>query len=405
MHNEGQSTLTTPTQRLWTKGFILAIVTNFFIAMVFYLLMTTMALYAVEQFNASDSAAGFASGCFVLGALMARIFAGKFLDFVGRRRLLLLSLTVFTLAAVLYIPADNLGLMLAVRLLHGAAFGAASTSISASVMGLIPLHRRGEGTGYFGISMTLATAVGPFLAVLLVNSVSYDALFLFTAACGAAALLVALMLRLPERTPTEEEQEHKWHMRLSDIIDPAAGAIASVMFIAGASYAGILSFLNSYAQSEDLLVGASFFFIIYAAVVLVSRLFMGRIQDRFGDNAVIYPTLVSFAVGLGMLAFAPNDAVLALAGVFVGFGFGSLTPCAQAIAVTMAAPSRVGIATSTFFILMDAGVGFGPLLLGMLLPLSGFHGMYWVLAGIMLLSTVLYYFVHGRKRYRRSVTV
>ena len=392
-------------QKLWTKGFVLAIVTNLFLSMVFYLLMTTMALYAVEQFNASDSAGGFASGSFVIGALVARVFAGKFLDFVGRRRLLIISLAVFVVAAVLYIPAGNLALLLTVRILHGAALGAASTSLSASVMGLIPINRRGEGTGYFGISTTLATAAGPFLAVLLVDSVSYRALFLVTAGCAAVALLLSLVLRLPERTPTPEEQRNKWRMHLTDIIDPGALPIASVMFIAGAAYAGILSFLNSYAQSEDLVLGASFFFMVYAVVVLVSRLFVGRIQDRHGDNAVVYPTLVSFAAGLALLAYAPNDTVLALAGVFVGFGFGALMPCAQAIAVTMAPPHRIGLATSTFFILMDAGVGLGPLLLGMLLPAAGFHGMYWVLAAVLLASTVLYYFVHGRKQIRPGTPV
>ena len=384
-------------QRLWTRSFVLAIVTNLFISLVFYLLMTTMALYAVQQFSASDSAAGLASGSFVIGALAARVFAGKFLDFVGRRRMLVVSLAVFTVASLLYIPASNLALLLTVRLLHGAAFGAASTSLSASVMGLIPTHRRGEGTGYFGISTTLATAVGPFLAVLLVESVSYQALFLFTAVCAAVALGLSLVLRLPERTPTPQEQQNKWRMHLSDVLDTSVLPIASVMFIAGAAYAGILSFLNSYAQKEGLVLGASLFFVVYAGVVLVSRLFVGRIQDRHGDNAVVYPTLISFAAGLALLAYAPNDTLLALAGVFVGFGFGALMPCAQAIAVTMAAPARIGLATSTFFILMDAGVGLGPLLLGMLLPLGGFHGMYWVLAAVMLANTVLYYFVHGRR--------
>nr|WP_269437328.1 MFS transporter [Arthrobacter sp. zg-Y20] len=376
-----------------------------FLSMVFYLLMTSMALYAVEEFAASDSAGGFASGSFVIGALLARVFAGKFLDFVGRRRLLIVSLAVFVVAALLYIPAGSLALLLTVRIIHGAAFGAASTSLSASVMGLIPINRRGEGTGYFGISTTLATAVGPFLAVMLVDSVSYRALFLVTTACAAVALVLSLVLRLPERTPTPEEQKNKWRMHLTDIIDPGALSIASVMFIAGAAYAGVLSFLNSYAQSEGLVLGASLFFVVYAAVVLVSRLFVGRIQDRHGDNAVIYPTLVSFAAGLALLAYAPNNAVLAVAGIFLGFGFGALMPCAQAIAVSMAPAHRIGLATSTFFILMDAGIGVGPLLLGMLLPVTGYHGMYWVLAAVVLASTVLYHFVHGRKNVRPGTPV
>ena len=69
--------------RLWTRNFVLAIVTNLFISMVFYLLMTSMALYAVERFQASDSAAGFASSAFIVGSLVARLFAGFGMHPVG----------------------------------------------------------------------------------------------------------------------------------------------------------------------------------------------------------------------------------------------------------------------------------------------------------------------------------
>ena len=43
---------------LWTKDFLIICMANFFVALTFYLLMTTLALYAVEQFNTSQSKAG-----------------------------------------------------------------------------------------------------------------------------------------------------------------------------------------------------------------------------------------------------------------------------------------------------------------------------------------------------------
>ncbi len=387
---------------LWTRAFSLAIAVNFFISLVFYLLMTSMALYAVERFGASDTAAGLTAGSFVLGALAARIFAGKFLDFVGRRRMLLVGLLFYTVAALFYIPAGSLCVLITIRVLHGAAFGLASTAISASVMGLIPAGRRGEGTGYFSISNTLATAVGPFLAVLLVDRTDYDTLYLVTAGCAAASLLVALALKLPERAITPAEAAAKWRMRPGDVFEPRAAAIASVMLVAGVAYSGVLTFLNSYAQEKDMVAAASAFFLIYAGIVFISRFIVGRLQDRRGDNAVVYPILASFALGLGMLAWAPNTAVLALAGAFVGMGFGALMPTAQAIAVTVAPDHRIGIATSTFFLILDAGIGLGPFLLGLLIPLTGFSGMYAVLTAVVAAAMILYHFVHGRFAGRKA---
>ena len=388
--------------RLWSKPFSLAIAVNFFISLVFYLLMTSMALYAVDRFGASDTAAGLTAGSFVLGALTARVFAGKFLDFVGRRRMLLAGLLFYTVAALFYTPAGSLEILIAIRVIHGAAFGLASTALSASVMALIPAGRRGEGTGYFSISNTLATAVGPFLAVLLVDRTSYGVLYMVTAACAAASLLVALALRLPERTLSPAEVAAKWRMRPADVLEPRAAAIASVMLVAGVAYSGVLTFLNSYAQEQDMVAAASGFFLIYAGVVFVSRFVVGRLQDTRGDNAVVYPILASFAVGLGLLAWAPNSTVLAIAGAFVGMGFGALMPTAQAIAVTVAPDHRIGIATSTFFLMLDAGIGLGPFLLGLIIPLTGFTGMYAVLAVVVGAAMILYHFVHGRSARRPS---
>ncbi|WP_232529050.1 MFS transporter [Mycetocola zhujimingii] len=386
--------------KLWTPRFLLAVLVNFFLSMVFYLLMTTMALYAVERFSASDTASGLASSTFIIGALIARIFAGKFLDFVGRRRMLVIALLVYVIAGILYIPADSLVLLVIIRTIHGMAFGAASTAISASVMSLIPAHRRSEGTGYFGISMTLATAIGPFLAVILVEYATYEALFALCGACAAVGLILALFLKLPEHPPTPEHAATRWSMRPRDLFEPAAMSIGAVMFVAAVGYSGIISFLNSFARAENMVAAASAFFLVYAVVVLISRLFMGRIQDRFGDNAVVYPTLLSFAIGLALLAYSPNGVVLTFSAVFIGFGFGALMPCAQAIAVTMSPRHRIGVTTSTFFLMTDAGIGFGPLVLGSLLPLTGFHGMYGLLAVIVLLAGVLYHFLHGYRNYR-----
>lgn len=390
-----------PNDRLWTGPFILSITTSFFVAMVFYVLVTSMAIYAVEEFRASQSAAGFAAGGFVLGALVSRIFAGKFLDFVGRRRMLLYGLGAFVIGALLYLLADSLVLLIAIRLLHGAAFGVAHTAITSSVMTIIPAHRRGEGTGYYGVSNVLVTALGPFVAIVLIEEVSYDALFVFSTICSLIAFSIALFLRLPERTPTPEEFRTKWRMRFTDILDPAALAIGSVMLVTGIAYSGVLAFLNAFAVSRGMVGAAAAFFLVYAGTVFVSRLFVGRLQDRFGDNTVIYPTLASFAVGLVMLSLAPNGAVVALAGVFIGFGHGSLMPCAQAIAVTMVPSNRVGVAISTFFVALDAGTGLGPILVGTVIALSGFQGMYLAMAMLVLGAAVLYHFVHGFRRYRR----
>jgi len=384
-------------ERLWTRPFLLGIVVNFLIAIVFYLLMTTMALYAAERFGAHDSAAGLASSMFIVGATAVRLVAGTLVDLGGRRRVLLASLAVFTAGSVAYIPAGSLGLLLAIRFVHGVAFGVVSTATVAIAQSLIPPARRGEGTGYFGVSATLGTALGPLLALLLVNGPGYPALFTASAVAGGLAVLVALPMRVPESRSDGTRRDALRRIRPSDLLDPAALPIAAFILVMGAAYSAVLTFLNSYAQQLDLAAGASSFFLVYAAVVFVARLIVGRIQDRRGDNIVVYPAIVAFAGGMLLLSLATSDAAVIVAGGLIGLGFGTLMSSVQAAAVAQVPPHRIGIAVSTFFFMLDLGTGLGPVVLGWLTQHSGYRVMYVVVAVVVLGSAGLYHLLHGRR--------
>lgn len=64
--------------KIWTKDFVFLLASNFFVSLSFYLLMTSMAVYAIQEFRATESNAGLAASIFIIGALVARTFAGKF---------------------------------------------------------------------------------------------------------------------------------------------------------------------------------------------------------------------------------------------------------------------------------------------------------------------------------------
>lgn len=160
--------------KLWTKDFIIITLTSFLVFLTFYLLMTTMTLYAIEQFNASQTTAGLAASIFVIGSLCSRLFAGKYIDVVGRRKLLYASLILFLIACLLYFFVTNFTLLLTIRFIHGIAFGVVTTVMGTAVMSIIPPARRGEGTSYFSLSTPLATAIGPFIGILITQHADFN---------------------------------------------------------------------------------------------------------------------------------------------------------------------------------------------------------------------------------------
>lgn len=382
---------------LWTKDFLIICLANFFVALIFYLLMTTLALYAVEQFSTSQSKAGFASSIFVIGALFSRLLTGKYIEVIGRKRLLYSSFNMFFIATLLYFPVNNLGLLLVVRFLHGITFGIAGTALSTAVMDLIPDQRKGEGTGYFSLSVTAATALGPYLGLFLTRYSSFEMLFAVCAFFSALNIIVILFAKIPEAYLTEEQmQEMKRGFKIYDFFEKRALPISMIMILLGIAYSGVVTFFNTYSVEIELRDAASFFFVVYALVLFVSRPLTGRLLDQRGANIVIYPSIITFSLSLLLLSQARTGSFLLVSGALLALGFGTMMSCAQAIVVKESPKHRVGLATSTFFICMDGGTGIGPFLTGMLVPFVGFRGMYLTMAAFVLLTIILYYFVHGK---------
>ena len=392
-HSAGPARLVTPT-------FVVAWVVNFLQYLTFYMLVTTMALYAVKSFAASDAVGGFASSAFVVGATVARLVSGYLVDILGRRKMLLIALVVVVVACALYLPAGSLPVLIGVRLLHGFGYAFASTAVMTIAQSVIPDSRRGEGTGYFALGTTLATAVGPALGLFLVGSLNYTWLFWTTLVTAVLGLVLGVFLREPlvkrEAQANQEVDKQRAAFSLSDIAHPAVLPIGSFMLVVGVCYAGVITYLNAYAEDRGVTTGAALFFVAYAVAMLIMRLVLGKVQDQRGDNVVVYLGLICFAVALGILAVASQDWQVVVAGAMTGLGYGTLMPAAQAIAVSAVPAHKLGTGISTLLLLMDVGVGIGPVVLGLLLSATGFGTMYTVLAVLVVVAALLYHAVHGR---------
>lgn len=383
--------------RLWTRDFVLAWGVSLFLSLIFYLLMTSMAGYAVSRFGVGQAAAGLASSGFVVGAVAGRILVGKYLDFIGRKRLMLIVLAAFVVCSALYFVASPAWVLIALRIVHGVGYGFGHTAMMTAAQSLLPDERRGEGTGYFAMSASLATAVGPLVVVFLIDSFGYGWLFAASVACSALGLLLMLFVRLPERAPTDSEKAEKWRLSIAGLVESRALPIAWVIFLGGMAYSTVLSFLNGFADGEHLGNAAGVYFLVYAATTLLSRFFAGRLQDRFGDRFVVFPALVLYTVGMGVLAAAANTWMVVLAAVVIGLGFGSSMPALQTAAVKLVEPARVGVAVSTFFLMLDVGTGIGPVALGALAPTIGARGIYWCAAILVAVSIGVYAWVARRR--------
>ena len=391
--------------RLWTKNFTMDSVANFFIYLVYYTLTVIIAIYAMDTLQASPGVAGLASGIFILTALFSRIFTGKTIEQIGQKKMLLIGLVLYFATTFLYFEADNISFLLFIRSLHGIGFGIAATATGTIIAHIIPASRRGEGVGYYAMSVTLASAIGPFLGIYMSQHISFQIIFAICAIILAVSILSALLLKLNAEPLTTSVKVDHGNFAVNNFIEFKALPIAVIGGLLGFFYSSIISFLAPYTREIDLVSAGSSFFIVYSIIILFSRPITGRLFDKKGENFVMYPAFLVFAIGMILLSQAHNNFILLAAGGLLGLGFGTFMSSGQAIAITLSPPHRVGLATSTFFSLTDGGVGIGPLFLGLLVPSIGFRGLYMLMAGGAIFSMFLYYLLHGRKKRQQESVV
>ena len=395
-------------QKLWTKDFILGTGINFFLMINYYSLMVVVADFSMKHYGVNPAIAGLAASIFIIGALFARFFSGGIMDTFGRKKLLTCGAICEVIFSLLYLSGFSLGLLFILRLLHGIAYGACSTTIGTIVTALVPDERKGEGVGYYMLSVTLGAAVGPFLGMFLTQNFSFTTLFIAVSVVAAATLLSALIIKAPEaenyieaKTHPQPKQKTKKKFTLSDYLEKSVMPISGVCAILFFCYSSLMTFLTPFAEEVGLAGPASVFFVVYALAMFVTRPFTGRMFDKKGDRIVMIPAFIGFIIGMIMLAISQNAVTMFIAAALLGYGVGTVQSSGLTMAVNTAPDNRLSLANSTFYVFLDTGVGIGPLILGVLAPLWGYRGLFMamsVVAGFALLAYLILSKHHAKKK-------
>jgi MFS family permease len=383
-------------QSLWTRSFIIISLVNLLNAIVFLLLVIVMSTIATDRFGASPAVAGLAVSIFVIGSFITRPFLGKRMHFIGQTRVLYIGSFFSLILTLAYFAVNSIGLLLLVRFLHGAAHATTALAAGTIVAGVVPRERYGEGIGYFTLGQTLSTAIGPFVGLLLLRYGGFNPIIITSSVLLAISLAVIPFLGAKDLVLTAEQRAETQGFKLSNYIEPKAVPVCVALGLSYLCQSSVSSFLALYSEAVQLTAAAGVFFIVYAIVIFVTRPSVGRRFDAKGENSVMYPGILIFAVSLGVIAVAFHSVVLLLGAALMGFGFGIVSSCGRALTVKVTPLHRMGQATSTFYIAGDTGLGLGPLFCGLLIPWTGYRGMYGVMAGVAVLSLLLYHALHGR---------
>lgn len=377
-------------EKLFNTGFITITTINFIVFLIYYCFVVITAKFATSELGANPAQAGFAAGIYIIGTLIARLYIGKKLELIGRKQMLRFGAIIYLITTIAYLISTNIIILDTVRFLNGFAYGTISTAANAIVTAYIPKSRNGEGINYYGLSTSLAAAIGPFIGILLLPIVGFKSVIILAIVLSVLVTVACYLFPVQNIELTDEHRETLNSWALNTFIEYKVLFISIVAFLIGLSYSSVLGFLSIYADNLGLSTAGAFFFVVYALIITLTRPFAGQIFDAKGENAVMYPSFLFLAIGLLTLSYTTTSFMLLLSGALIGLGYGTFMSNGQAVCLKLVDPSKISIALSTYFIGLDLGLGFGPYALGTVHSFLSYSGIYVLCAVLTVAVAILY---------------
>ncbi len=301
-------------------------------------------------------AANFAVGLVItitgLTALVTRPLAGNLADRHGYRQVMQLGALIVAAGGALYfIPLGVAGLI-AVRLMLGVGEAALFTAGAAWTVALAPQHRRGQLIGLYGVSMWGGISAGTFVGASLLHF-GFGAVWAFSAAAPFAGLLLISTVPVPGRAAGAGSGGRGLLLR------PALLPGVALTF-AAAGYAGLAAFVVLHLRARGIHSGVAVLS-CFSAVYAATRLFIGHLPDKHGPRVVAAWSGAGEAVGLVIIAVAPNLPIAVCGSLVMGAGFSLLHPSLALMVMNRADKLKQGAALGAYTSFWDLGLAvWGP---------------------------------------------
>lgn len=383
---------------LFNRAYLALLCINLIVSISFYMLSTTITLYATSV-GLTTAAAGTVVGVLSIASLGMRPFTGIISDRLERKRLLIASLLLISVAMAGCSLTASLTVLIFFRILHGIGFSLATTITMTLVAGTLPEERMTQGMGYFAIGQTISTAVAPALGLLLGEHFGYET----TLRTAAALLILSAMLAAwtVESQPMGTKMHERYAFRLSDCF--AVEAVPyGVLAILVSGCTGIEnSFISLFGQQLHL-GSVGWYFTLSAVALFVARMFGGQFADR--NRMAIPLSLGVMALAfllLGGVAGYGGAIIFACAAILKALGLGTVQPALQARSLNSVPEERRGAASSTYYLGTDIGQAFAPMAGGVAVQACGYKGMF-LLAAVPVALAAAVVTVLGRKRRKEA---
>jgi MFS family permease len=379
--------------RLFTPLFFLMCGFSFTVFLSAFQLLPT-APYRILDLGGTPAVAGMFLGFLTYASALTAPLTGALVDRVGPRRVLIVASLAITGFSLAYAVLPSYWLMLALVLVHGLFWSGLLSASGTYVTSIVPVTRRAEGIGYWGLSTVLATAVAPTIGLWVYSRGGWWAMCLEAAAINLVMALIAWSLPPDTRVREHRKVTLEWRVLL----------LSFTLFLYAFGYGGLTSFVALYTDANGVTPRA-LYFTLFCLTIVFTRPFTARFADQVGYRRVFLPSVGLIATGFALLAVGGHRPMLIASAVTFGVGFGTAYPVFLAHVMRNVDEHRRGAVFGSIIGAFDTGIGTGSIAMGMIIQRSGYQSA-WGTAAVLAACAIPFFLaveprvMHGLRQTR-----
>jgi len=397
---------------LWNRFFIIVCAANLFSNFCQQCYNAVKSLYVVD-IGAATSFIGLLSLIGLICTTSMRIVSGRLSDAVNKRIVVISGTCVYMIAMLGFAFNRNLNVLIFFSACQSIGFSISATALSVVAADVIPRARLSEGIGYFGLANSVASAAGPGVALALKDAAGFQVVFISLAVYLALSIVSILLCRYERHPMIMAMREQDQAALAADakaspaafapakgirkFIEPSAVPCAVLCALFMCPMGFVVQYLTLYA-SENGIANVALFFTFSAVSMVVARLLVGKLADRFGTLVVVAPAIVLYIAAFFLILTAPGAPgfVILVAGALYGLATGIVQPSLNAVVLKQVPAERRGAASGTFMISFDVGIAGGGAVWGLTIQHMGYAPTLYICLALAVIALALAFVILGR---------
>lgn len=348
------------------------LLSNLFIAFLGIGLVIPVLPTIMNELNITGSVVGYMVAAFAITQLIVSPIAGRLVDRIGRKIMIVVGLIIFGLSELLFGMGSTIEILFVSRMLGGISAAFIMPAVTAFIADITTMAQRPKALGYMSAAISTGFIIGPGIGGFLAEFGTRIPFYAAGILGFLAALLSFLLLKEPTRAVDETETAPSILSSTKRIFSPLYFIAFVLIFVLSFGLAAFESLFSLFVDHKFAFTPSDIAIIITGSGIigaLAQLLLFDWLTKKMGEiNVIRYSLILSAVLTFAMTVVSHYFAILFVT-FFIFVGFDLIRPAVTSYLSKIAGNEQgfVGGMNSMF---TSLGNIFGPIIGGMLFDID-----------------------------------